>query len=128
MGQGVRTRPVQVDICVDDFVSKSLLEELGLLKEESSKTIPPPARDIIMKHCSQSCIPKAIIALGPERGWTESEAKLFVDECGFESATLGSSILRVDTAAIVGVGIVSAALDDCASQTRVDESSKKRKW
>lgn len=142
MSQGVRTRPVQVDICVDDLVSKPLLLKLGLLNEESSQndgiarlfldcgdemTIPPPIRDVVMKHCSQSCIPKAIIALGPERGWTESEAKLFTGHCGFESASLGSSILRVDTAAIAGVGVVSAALDECASHTGIHEISKKRK-
>ena len=58
-------------------------------------------------------IPSAIVAVGPERGWTEEEANVFVKECGYRSATLGCSVLRVDTAVVAGLGIVSAALDEC---------------
>ena len=140
MSQGVRTRPVEVDINVDEFVSKQLLQKLGLLKDDSQNDgmarifldcgeelqIPPPTREVVLNYCSQSCLPKAIIAFGPERGWTEEEANTFINESGFESASLGSSILRVDTAAIAGVGIVSAALDECV-QLRKDINSKKRK-
>lgn len=142
MSQGVRTRPVDVDICVDEFISKELLNKSGVMKCESTQedgiarlfldcgdetTIPPPSREIVLKHCSQSCNPKAIIAIGPERGWTDEEAKLFVDECGFESATLGSSILRVDTAAIASVGIISAALDECQTLIKGDAVTRKER-
>jgi len=54
-----------------------------------------------------------VLAVGPERGWTDDEAKFFVEECGFRSATLGGSILRVDAAVVAGLGMVSAALDEC---------------
>mmetsp|Transcript_14426 Transcript_14426/g.20457 ORF Transcript_14426/g.20457 Transcript_14426/m.20457 type:complete len:193 (-) Transcript_14426:70-648(-) len=130
MMQGGRTRQVKVDVCVsdDDTVSKELLEKLGLLCKSDDgvarvfldcgdeTTIPTPARDVVLKHCGKvttAAPPSAIIAVGPERGWTAEEAALFVSECGFESATLGNSILRVDTAVIAGLGIVSAALDEC---------------
>ena len=141
MSQGVRTRPVEVNIHVDEFVSKQLLQKLGLLNEDDSRndgiarifldcgdetTIPPPTRDVVLQHCSQSPLPEAIIAFGPERGWAEEEANIFINESGFESASLGSSILRVDTAVIAGVGIVSAALDECI-QPRKDIDRKKRK-
>lgn len=145
MSQGVRTRLVEVDVCIDECVSQQLLQQLGLSKENdcSSKNdvarlfldcgnknfVPPPARNVVLKYCSQCSHPKAIIAFGPERGWTDKEANLFVNGCGFESATLGSSILRVDTAVIVGVGIVSSALDECQEQGQQihETSGKKRK-
>ena len=53
-----------------------------------------------MKHCNNIQNGSAILAIGPERGWSEQEANMFADECGFEAASLGSSILRVDTAVI----------------------------
>ena len=132
--QGGRTRQVKVDVCVsdDDTVSKDLLNRLGLLCKSDGKkhdgvarvfldcgdetTTPTPARDVVLEHCSKvttTAPPSAIIAIGPERGWTAEEASLFVNECGYESATLGNSILRVDTAVIASLGIVSAALDEC---------------
>ena len=85
---------------------------------------PPPARDVVLERClgrrrtrSSGIIrdppPSAVLAVGPERGWTDDEAKFFVEECGFRSATLGGSILRVDAAVVAGLGMVSAALDEC---------------
>ena len=138
MMQGGHTRQLKVDVCVGDddgLVSKQLLERLGLLCnngdddgiarlfldcENDEMEIPPPraARTVVLDHCGKSSSsttspPSAIIAIGPERGWTTDEATLFTTECGFEAATLGNSILRVDTAVIAGIGIVSAALDEC---------------
>lgn len=135
MMQGGRTRQVKVDVCVsdDDTVSKELLDKLGLLCKSDDNnvydgiarvfldcgdetTMPTPARDVVIEHCGRiasTAPPSAIIAVGPERGWTAEEAALFVNECGFESATLGNSILRVDTAVIASLGVVSAALDEC---------------
>ena len=86
---------------------------------------PPPAREVVLNQCcrettttivtssTSTSAPSAIIAIGPERGWTDDEANVFVKECGFKSATLGSSILRVDTAVVSAVGMVTAALDEC---------------
>ena len=142
MSQGGRTRPVKVDVCLEgsDVLSRDLFTRLGLVDSEEKNgeshgvskifldcgdetTVPPPARDIVLKHCqnidstkSMRITPKAIVAVGPERGWTDDEASIFVKECGFESATLGASILRVDTAVIAGLGVVSAALDECQSE------------
>ncbi|KAL3772459.1 hypothetical protein ACHAW5_007314 [Stephanodiscus triporus] len=88
----------------------------------NEQEMPPPARNVVLERCGRRrChaggrkgrMPSAILAVGPERGWTDNEARVFVDECGFESATLGGSILRVDAAVVVGLGIVSAALDEC---------------
>ena len=61
-----------------------------------------------------SLMPSSILAVEPERGWTDNKAKIFTKECGFQRATLGGhSILRVNAAVVAGLGIVSAALDKC---------------
>lgn len=136
MMQGGRTRQVKVDVCVsdDDTVSRQFLNKLGLLCTSDDDNnvhdgvarvfldcgdetaTPSPARDVVLEHCRNIATadpPSAIIAVGPERGWTAEEVALFINECGFESATLGNSILRVDTAVVASLGIVSAALDEC---------------
>ncbi len=47
----------------------------------------------------------ATIAVGPEGGWTEEELRSF-REMGWIAASLGETILRAETAAIVGTAIV----------------------
>jgi 16S rRNA (uracil1498-N3)-methyltransferase len=49
------------------------------------------------------------LAFGPEGGWTEPELKLFLS-AGWMAASLGNTILRAETAAIVATGVVLAEL------------------
>ncbi len=49
------------------------------------------------------------LAFGPEGGWAEDELRLFAD-AGWRSASLGSTILRAETAAIAAVAIALAEL------------------
>lgn len=49
------------------------------------------------------------LALGPEGGWTADEIQLF-QGAGWKSASLGSTILRAETAAIAAVAVVFAEL------------------
>lgn len=50
-----------------------------------------------------------VLAFGPEGGWTEAELALFL-EAGWIPASLGSTILRVETAAIAATAIVLSVL------------------
>ena len=50
-----------------------------------------------------------VLALGPEGGWTEPELDSF-REAGWTHASLGSTILRAETAAIAAVAIVLSEL------------------
>lgn len=111
--------------------------------DENSSSPPPPVRDVIIEQykqiiqqqtqrrgedtsgSSEPIIPSVIMAVGPERGWTEDEAKFFTKVCGYQNATLGPSILRVDVAVIAGLGIVSSALDECQSKI-VNDSTKEK--
>jgi 16S rRNA (uracil1498-N3)-methyltransferase len=49
------------------------------------------------------------IAVGPEGGWTEDELRSFISD-GWIAASLGSTILRAETAAIAAMAIASSSL------------------
>ena len=57
---------------------------------------------------------KIVLFIGPEGGFSEGET-LFVSEKGFCTATLGSRILRAETASIAAVSIMQFALGDLGS-------------
>jgi 16S rRNA (uracil1498-N3)-methyltransferase len=57
---------------------------------------------------------EVILAIGPEGGWAEDELKWF-QESGWAAASLGGTILRAETAAIVAVAL---ALDELQSALR----------
>jgi 16S rRNA (uracil1498-N3)-methyltransferase len=52
---------------------------------------------------------KIVLAIGPEGGWSEDEMQLF-QNTGWISASLGSTILRAETAAIAATAVVVSEL------------------
>ncbi len=58
--------------------------------------------------------PVTVLAVGPEGGWTQDELHLFAS-AGWILASLGSTILRAETAAIAGMAIVIAERDEVSS-------------
>ncbi|MCQ2397855.1 MAG: 16S rRNA (uracil(1498)-N(3))-methyltransferase [Sphaerochaetaceae bacterium] len=53
---------------------------------------------------------KAVLAVGPERGWTDYERSLFSD-AGFSTLSLGDHILRTETACTAGVTLLLARMN-----------------
>jgi len=49
------------------------------------------------------------LAFGPEGGWAESELKFFL-HAGWTAASLGTTILRAETAAIAATAVALAEL------------------
>jgi 16S rRNA (uracil1498-N3)-methyltransferase len=54
---------------------------------------------------------KAVLAIGPEGGWTDSEFAV-AQSCDFLEASLGQLILRTETAVIAALASLNYALDD----------------
>jgi len=52
-----------------------------------------------------------VLAIGPQGGWTDMELKMF-QEAGWKSASLGSTVLRAETAAIAALAIGISTLSD----------------
>jgi 16S rRNA (uracil1498-N3)-methyltransferase len=84
---------------------KDLLDMPGKARIVLSET----EKEAMLKHVLQSRADDGtvILALGPEGGWTQQELKLF-RECGWISASLGSTILRAETAAIASLAVALA--------------------
>lgn len=62
-------------------------------------------RDVLASHVEG----ETLLAIGPEGGWADDELHLFQD-AGWISASLGSTILRAETAAIAATAITISEL------------------
>ena len=65
--------------------------------------------DISLRDVLPPSASEAVLAVGPEGGWTDDELRWF-RESGWMSASLGNTILRAETAAIVASALVLDAL------------------
>ncbi len=57
--------------------------------------------------CASGNSSSLVLAIGPEGGWTNEELQTFVN-AGWKAASLGSTILRSETAAIAATAVVMA--------------------
>jgi 16S rRNA (uracil1498-N3)-methyltransferase len=71
-----------------------------LAESEANTTL----RDVLPPSASE-----AVLAVGPEGGWTDDELRWF-RESGWTAASLGETILRAETAAIVATALALDAL------------------
>jgi 16S rRNA (uracil1498-N3)-methyltransferase len=76
-----------------------------LLNEAERETT---LREVLTSHRAGQEI---ILALGPEGGWTQEELSAF-GQSGWISASLGSTVLRAETAAVAATAIVFAEVDE----------------
>jgi len=75
----------------------------------SERSAAQPLKQILTDRSAQT----VALAIGPEGGWTDSEF-LVATKAGFEEASLGSLILRTETAVTACLANVNYALDDDA--------------
>jgi 16S rRNA (uracil1498-N3)-methyltransferase len=66
-------------------------------------------REAQLRDCLGSRPESVGLAIGPEGGWTPEELRLF-ESAGWSSASLGSTILRAETAAISALAITRSML------------------
>lgn len=89
------------------------------VKLQAAVSLPNPVR-IVLSEAEQDATlrdlihanpraSEALLAIGPEGGWTEDELDLFGKE-GWTSASLGPTILRAETAAIASIAITMSLL------------------
>ncbi len=64
---------------------------------------------VMLKDVLQSRSPGVVLAFGPEGGWTDAELELFRG-AGWVFASLGTTVLRAETAAIAATAIVLSEL------------------
>ena len=79
----------------------------GLRVILSERADAPPMRKILEGQSAK----KAVLAIGPEGGWTEAEFEA-ARGAGFEEASLGRLILRTETAAISALASLNYALGE----------------
>ena len=87
-------------IKLKDVVGLTATTHIVLAESETQALL----RDAIPSHATDLAL-----ATGPEGGWTTSELKLF-EASGWTSASLGPTVLRAETAAIVAVAIALSAM------------------
>lgn len=86
-----------------------LVENVGTALAESDRWKTRILMDNVLAGAPLSLLeyPEAplVVAVGPERGWTERERTLFLDH-GFVPKSMGSRILRTETACSAALAIV----------------------
>lgn len=87
------------------------LKEAVALTASTRIVLAESERQLSLKEALQSDTPSddVLLAVGPEGGWTEAELALF-SQAGWTTASLGSTILRAETAAIAATAIVLSEL------------------
>lgn len=85
--------------------SASQLHESSIRIILSERSDSRPLRDILDGHPRDSTT-SATLAIGPEGGWTEEEFAAAATS-GFEEASLGSNILRTETAVMAAIASIN---------------------
>jgi 16S rRNA (uracil1498-N3)-methyltransferase len=98
--QSRRISPPEIEapLKVKDIVARQATLRILLDETESAVTL----KSVLQSYPAGE---EVILAFGPEGGWTQPELDLF-HEAGWISASLGSTILRAETAAIAATAIV----------------------
>jgi 16S rRNA (uracil1498-N3)-methyltransferase len=101
--QSRRSSPPQIDQPVKLSEAVALPGTMRIVLAESEQQTK--LKDVLHAHSARDIV----LAFGPEGGWTQSELELFRD-AGWISASLGNTILRVETAAIAALAVTLSEL------------------
>ena len=101
--QSRRNSPPKIDQPMKLTAAVALPGTIRIVLAESEQQTK--LKDLLHAHSA----PEIVLAFGPEGGWTESELELFRD-AGWISASLGNTILRVETAAIAALAVTLSEL------------------
>ena len=100
---GARKPPaVEPVLSFKDVLAKSYPDSMRVMLWECE-------REISLRSRLADCPRRIVLIVGPEGGFTNEEASL-ASSHGFQFAGLGNRILRVETAAIVGVAVAAYEL------------------
>lgn len=104
--QSRRVSPPEINqpIKLKDMIQRKATLRILLDETESSVALKTVLQDYPAGE-------EVIMAIGPEGGWTQKELDHF-HEAGWVSASLGSTILRAETAAIAAAAIVLSEIVD----------------
>jgi len=94
-------------IATPEIADPVKLKTLLTAEKSGSRIILAENEDQVQLRDLCSASDKIVLAIGPEGGWTEEELKLFSD-AGWQSASLGATILRAETAAIAALAVAQA--------------------
>ena len=85
--------------------------EIVTLPGSTRVVLAESEQDLMLIDALESHLPggEVVLAFGPEGGWTEAEVVSF-REANWNVASLGSTILRAETAAIAAMAVVMAEL------------------
>jgi 16S rRNA (uracil1498-N3)-methyltransferase len=111
--QSRREAPPEIAAAVKlkDLGAQAELAADGPTRIVLDESLAGSAAETRLTEVLQSTSPtgEVILAIGPEGGWTDSELTWFHDE-GWTAASLGHTILRAETAAIVATALAIDAL------------------
>jgi 16S rRNA (uracil1498-N3)-methyltransferase len=94
--------PVLAELAKPESAFASGKDGLRVILSERATALP--MRRVVQGQRAE----KAILAIGPEGGWTDSE---FAKSSGFLEASLGRLILRTETAVVAALASLNYALD-----------------
>jgi 16S rRNA (uracil1498-N3)-methyltransferase len=86
------------------------LEQALALKADARVVLSESEQEHMLKNVLLANPGSAVLAFGPEGGWKEEELVTF-SKAGWISASLGPTILRVETAVIAAVAVCASVLN-----------------
>jgi 16S rRNA (uracil1498-N3)-methyltransferase len=94
-----------------EIATPARISELSNLQGNLRIVLAESEEQTRLRDVLKSDVPRSglVLAVGPEGGWTDDELQSF-RQAGWISASLGSTILRAETAAIAATAVVASAM------------------